>query len=377
MAAKTQKKKPTPKQSATKTTKQAAEPTGHAKKGLEAEAAGLTHSVSNTKKANAVQADLPVRCIEIVAGFNPRQTITDIDDLANNIKTQGLINPPIVRPKPGTPGEYLLVAGQRRLTAVKKLKWPTIPVTIRTDLEADEAESLALAVAENSTDLDKPLTYIEVARACQQLQQKEGWSPARIAAHTGIQDKKVRRALDLMKAPEDIQAQVEKGKMGVMAAIRIAKAFKDDKKVAAAVMPQITPNMSEKAVAELLKKTAKEQGATAAPGKKANKQKGAAKAAASVTWKGKREKQEYIVEFSAYLAAATAAEKKTSEYSEVRGALAAILWDRGDLEDPFVPSENKKDWEDAKADAKTLKTFDAIVAAEAEKYEEEEEEETE
>jgi len=82
---------------------------------------------------------------KIVPGINPRGTIQDegISELTENIKTHGLINALLVRPvKKG----YEIVAGNRRLKAVKSLKWEKVDCVI---MDLTDEEAFEYAVIEN------------------------------------------------------------------------------------------------------------------------------------------------------------------------------------------------------------------------------------
>jgi len=160
-----------------------------------------------------------------------------------------------------------------------------------------------------------------------------------------------------------VQQQVASGDLSMIAAVEIAKM---DTKTRATIMPQIERNMSAAKVRKLGKRVAQEAGAKAKPGKAANKQKGAKRDASIVTWQNARAKQQKIAQFSAHLAAATTKEKTSKDYFELRGALGCLLWCRGDLDSPILPSEKKS--EHSGSDAKVLKKFQALVKAEAKKY---------
>jgi ParB-like chromosome segregation protein Spo0J len=61
--------------------------------------------------------------------------------LAESIRVEGLLNPITVRPNPDKPGSYLIVAGEHRFYAVKKvLKRETIRCTVFVEMDADDAE---------------------------------------------------------------------------------------------------------------------------------------------------------------------------------------------------------------------------------------------
>jgi ParB family chromosome partitioning protein len=75
----------------------------------------------------------------------PRREInqSQVEDLAQSIRSEGLIQPVVVRPKGSG---YELIAGERRLQAFKSLKRSTIPARI---MEVSDASSAALALIEN------------------------------------------------------------------------------------------------------------------------------------------------------------------------------------------------------------------------------------
>jgi len=92
---------------------------------------------------------LPLNAIDVKPGFNPRQYFDPaaLDTLTASVKAQGVLQPIAVRPQPENPGNYWLIAGERRLRAAQAARLPEIPAIIR---QVDEATALALALAENS-----------------------------------------------------------------------------------------------------------------------------------------------------------------------------------------------------------------------------------
>ena len=322
--------------------------------------------------------------IRLVAGHNPRSkkiTPLAIETLRDNIKKDGLLSRLVVRPtveKNGAvkEGFFDLVSGERRFRALKHLGWSEIPVDIRHDLAGDDDRSRALAVAENSDDTRDGLNAVEMGRVFIDLKSK-GWSVKRISSECGVHDRKVRRALELAAAPEEIQKRVENGEYSA----RVAGALVSfDSKTRAQIMPELKEiqkknlKVTEKTVREIAKASAKQSGVVAEPGGTANKKQGAARARNLVTWKGSKEKQSCIPEICFYLDAATEKEKGTQEYGELRGAAAWALWDRGDLDSFWPPVEDLKGSDDPELDEKALEEFNSFVAAEAEKYDPKDEE---
>ena len=79
----------------------------------------------------------------IIIGERTRKDLGDIDALASSIETVGLLHPPVVTP------DMHLVAGERRIEAVKILGWTEVPVTIADNL-GDARECLSAERAENT-----------------------------------------------------------------------------------------------------------------------------------------------------------------------------------------------------------------------------------
>ena len=129
----------------------------------------------------------------------PRQIFADValDELAASIRSQGVIQPLLVRPLPD--GMYEIVAGERRWRAAKKAGLLQVPVIIR---ELSDAEALTMALVENLQRED--LNPLEEARAMATLRDKLALSQEDIAARIGKSRSAVANALRLLQLPEVI-----------------------------------------------------------------------------------------------------------------------------------------------------------------------------
>lgn len=136
---------------------------------------------------------------------NPRVRMTDLEDLARSITEQGLIQPLVVQRIPGIDG-YQVVAGHRRLAAVKNLGWGKVACIIRRDLLPDE-ELLAMLV-ENGQRAG--LDPIEEAHALRRLVDA-GKSEAQVGAAVGRHANWVRGRLMLLRLPFEEQEAVRAG----------------------------------------------------------------------------------------------------------------------------------------------------------------------
>ncbi len=123
--------------------------------------------------------------------------------LADSIRTQGLIQPVLVRPRAA--GGYELIAGERRWRAAQEAGLPTVPVVVR---EADDRDSLLLGLVENVARED--LSPVEEAHAYAVLTDEFGLSLGEISERVGRSKPAVSNAIRLLELPEDVLAMVER-----------------------------------------------------------------------------------------------------------------------------------------------------------------------
>src|SRR3984957_18465698 len=139
--------------------------------------------------------ELPVELI--VA--NPNQPRRHFDEealnaLAGSLGEQGVLQPVLVRPKPG--GTYELVAGERRWRAAQIAGLSEIPALVR---PRDDAATLELALIENMARED--LNPIEEARACAALVEELGLTREQVGRRVGRGRVAVSNLLCLLDLP--------------------------------------------------------------------------------------------------------------------------------------------------------------------------------
>ena len=140
--------------------------------------------------------------------YQPRAEIKneELDELCASIKEHGILQPLIVIADDNSTGDFVLVAGERRLRAAKLAGLESVPVLIRENLT--NQQQLELALIENLQRED--LSAIEAAEAYQQLAEEFGLSHEDIAVRVGKSRTAVTNTIRLLKLPKDvIQAIVD------------------------------------------------------------------------------------------------------------------------------------------------------------------------
>ena len=106
---------------------------------------------------------------KIVVGDRIRKDFGDIQELADDIKENTLLNAIVVTPSGNGDGTYLLIAGERRLRACKMLDYKAVPVnTVGVD---DAEQALMMEISENECRKEFTKTErLEYARRLAQLE---------------------------------------------------------------------------------------------------------------------------------------------------------------------------------------------------------------
>ena len=175
----------------------------------------------------------------------PRRSFDEakIDELANSVRDQGIIQPLLVR----RVGEgYELIAGERRLRAARKAGLREVPVIVR---EASNSETLQLALLENLQRED--LNPIEEATAYQRLQEEFELSQEEIAQKVGRSRPAVANCMRLLLLPKEVQQELAQGKLPVGQA-RALLGLESEALMLAAAREVITKGLSTRAAERLV-----------------------------------------------------------------------------------------------------------------------------
>jgi ParB/RepB/Spo0J family partition protein len=172
-------------------------------------------------------AVLSVDDIEVAEGFNPRTRFDEeaLAILAASLKTtEGVVQPLAVQR--GEAGDYVLVAGERRLRAARQAGIEKVPVVV---LDGDKAKVAALAENLIRVDLDP----VEVAHGLRALADAEGLTThKKIAARVGKSPGFVSEHLRLLALPEGVQGHIAAGHVPIAAERGLRKVAKVSPRVA-------------------------------------------------------------------------------------------------------------------------------------------------
>lgn len=152
---------------------------------------------------------LPIELIRANAD-QPRKNFDaeELQALADSIRSRGVIQPIIVRPRRQAEGEYEIVAGERRWRAAQLAGLHQMPVIVRT---LGDNEVRELAIIENVQRAD--LNPVEEAAGYHALQSHGGHTQAEIAQIVGRSRSHVTNTLRILEMPEAVREHLAAGRL--------------------------------------------------------------------------------------------------------------------------------------------------------------------
>jgi ParB family chromosome partitioning protein len=171
---------------------------------------------TNAPASSITTADVPLKAIRANAA-QPRTEFKEdeLNELAASIKTQGLIQPIVVRrlrPEESADGvQYELIAGERRWRASQRVGLATVPVIIKNVF--NDRDLLVLSLVENLQRAD--LNPLEEALAYDRLVKAFGLKHEEIADAVGKSRVAVTNALRILELPDGVREAIKAGKLTV------------------------------------------------------------------------------------------------------------------------------------------------------------------
>ena len=129
-----------------------------------------------------------------------------LDELAASIKAQGVVQPIVVRSL--APGQYEIIAGERRWRAAQIAGLETIPAVVR---QIPDEAAIAIALIENIQRED--LNPVEEATALTRLIDEFGMTHQKVADSVGRSRAAVTNLLRLLTLNSDVRESLEQGRM--------------------------------------------------------------------------------------------------------------------------------------------------------------------
>ena len=140
-------------------------------------------------------------------GSQPRKNFDEakILDLAESIKTHGMIQPIIVRP---APNGFEIVAGERRWRAARRAELKEVPCLVR---ELTDRENMLIAIIENMQR--ENLNPIEEAQAFREMMTQYGLTQDDVAKSVGKSRPYIANSLRLLKLSPEVSEMVSAGRL--------------------------------------------------------------------------------------------------------------------------------------------------------------------
>ena len=170
-----------------------------------------------------------------------------LDELADSIRTLGVIQPVAVRRR-NAEGKYVIISGERRWRAARLAGLQTLPAYVR---EVDDENLHAMALVENIQRQD--LNAIEIALGMQRLIDECHLTQDALSEKVGKKRSSVSNYLRLLKLPNEVQLALKEGliSMGHAKAIAGAPAEKQLHVLKRCVKKQLSVRQAEELVRAL------------------------------------------------------------------------------------------------------------------------------
>lgn len=183
-----------------------------AKRGLGRGLSALMADIDLAEPNSPAQKDRMMIPIEQITANpdQPRRTFEPaaLQELAESLRSRGVLQPLIVRPHPADHGLFQIVAGERRWRAAQMAQLHELPVIIR---DLSDNDVLEIAIIENIQRAD--LNAIEEAASYRQLMDRFGHTQEKLAEALNKSRSYIANLLRLLNLPDQVQQFVKDGKL--------------------------------------------------------------------------------------------------------------------------------------------------------------------
>ena len=167
----------------------------------------LDKKIGNLENKENEQVKLPIQ--NLISGkFQPRKHFdqTELDELAESIRSNGILQPILVRPLNEKGSSYEIIAGERRWRAAQIVKLHEVPVIIR---DFDDSTALGVALIENLQRSD--LNIIEEAEGFRSLMLKFEYTQEKLSSQLGKSRSHIANVLRLLSLPNSVKRHISNG----------------------------------------------------------------------------------------------------------------------------------------------------------------------
>ncbi|WP_145139527.1 ParB/RepB/Spo0J family partition protein [Roseomonas gilardii] len=166
-------------------------------------------AVASTASPSDHQRMLPIEALE-PGPFQPRGPMEPeaLQELAESIREHGILQPILVRPKPGSSGVWQIIGGERRWRAAQLAKQHEVPVVVR---DFDDRTAMAAGLVENLQRED--LNPLEEAIGYQRLLDDFGLKQETLGQAVGKSRSHVANTLRLLNLPDKVRALLSSGSL--------------------------------------------------------------------------------------------------------------------------------------------------------------------
>jgi len=157
----------------------------------------------------ATPQNLPVEALE-PGPFQPRGPMDNeaLAELTASIQEHGVLQPILVRPKPGAAGTYQIIGGERRWRAAQGARLHEVPVVVR---DMDDRAAMAAGLVENLQRED--LNALEEAEGYRRLTEEFGLKPEALGSAVGKSRSHVANTMRLLALPSGVRAMLGRGSL--------------------------------------------------------------------------------------------------------------------------------------------------------------------
>ena len=168
---------------------------------------GLAALLGDPAPAQGPRTSLPVTALE-PGPFQPRTVMPpeQLQELADSIRQQGVLQPLLARPHPDTEHKYQIIAGERRWRAAQLAGLHDVPVLVR---ELSDSEAMAAGLVENLQRQD--LNPIEEAEAYRRLLGEFGMTQDQLGGLVGKSRSHVANTMRLLQLTGRVREHLQNG----------------------------------------------------------------------------------------------------------------------------------------------------------------------